>query len=182
MRVIVTEREQKMNSELQSHEVLVLSSAWEPLYRSDWMRAMTDVISGKAEVIQYHDVLHIRSASASWKLPRTIRMLTGYVRAKQSKNLPLLGMRLTKRNLWVRDEGKCQYCNVELTAQTVTIDHVMPKSRGGEHSWENLVLACGACNVRKGSRTPGEASMPLSRKPTRPKPFNLATAWKEEEF
>lgn len=171
-----------MNQELECFEVLVLSSAWEPLYRSDWMRAMTDVISGKAEVIQYHDFLAVRSVNSSWKLPRTIRMLSGYVRSKHCKSIPSLGTRLTKRNLWIRDDGCCQYCHAKLTASTATIDHVMPKSRGGEHKWENLVLACGPCNVRKGSRTPAEASMPLFKKPTMPKPFNMAMIWNDEEM
>jgi 5-methylcytosine-specific restriction endonuclease McrA len=170
-----------MSFELQKHEVLVLSVAWEPLYKSDWMRAMTDIISGRAEIVQCHETLQVRSVSSVWKIPRVIRMLTGYVRAKQSKRVPLLGMRLTKRNVWLRDEGKCQYCSTILTPQQATVDHVMPKSRGGEHSWRNLVLACSPCNLRKGSRTPTEAGMPLAKEPKQPKPFNVATMWKDEE-
>jgi 5-methylcytosine-specific restriction endonuclease McrA len=170
-----------MNSELHCHEVVVLSVAWEPLYKSDWMRAMTDVISGKAEVIQYHEVLQVRSANCSWKLPSTIRMLSGYIRCKHGKNVPTMGARLTKRNLWVRDDGRCQYCNVHLPIEVATLDHVVPKSRGGSHSWENLVLSCGTCNLRKGSRTPCEANMPLSNKPTRPKPFNASSFWNKED-
>lgn len=171
-----------MNPELQQHEVFVLSVAWEPLYKSDWMRALTDVIRGRAEVVQCHETLQVRSMNSVWKIPRIIRMLNGYVRSKQSRNVPLLGMRLTKRNLWLRDEGKCQYCNVALILQKATIDHVVPKSRSGDHSWENLVLACGTCNLRKGSRTPNEAGMPLLKKPKQPKPFSLATMWRDEEI
>ena len=169
-----------MNAELHCHEVVVLSIAWEPLYKSDWMRAMSDVISGKAEVVQHHDALQARSANHCWKVPSTIRMLSGYMRCKHSKNIPPMGMRLTKRNLWKRDDGRCQYCNVGLSMENATLDHVFPKSRGGKHDWENLVLACGPCNLKKGSKTPGEAKMPLSKNPTKPKPFNVFSIWNKD--
>lgn len=170
-----------MNSELQCHEVVVLSAAWEPLYKSDWMRAMTDVISGKAEVIQYHDDLQVRSANQCWRLPSIIRMLSGYMRCKHSKSFATMGMRLTKRNVWKRDGGRCQYCNVHLPLEIATLDHVVPKSRGGNHSWENLALACGPCNLRKGSRTPCEANMPLGKEPSKPKPLNASSFWNRED-
>ncbi|MDZ7683140.1 MAG: HNH endonuclease [Fodinibius sp.] len=72
---------------------------------------------------------------------------------------------MSRHNIMKRDSKKCQYCGA---SQNLTIDHVLPKSRGGRDTWENLVTACDTCNVEKGNRTPEEADMPLKRKPFRP--------------
>jgi 5-methylcytosine-specific restriction endonuclease McrA len=73
---------------------------------------------------------------------------------------------LTRRNILVRDNHQCQYCDSR--KGPLTMDHVMPKNRGGEETWENLVVACQKCNRKKGSRTPDEAKMPLNKKPLKP--------------
>jgi 5-methylcytosine-specific restriction endonuclease McrA len=73
---------------------------------------------------------------------------------------------LSRKNIIKRDNGRCQYCGSP--HKPLTVDHVLPKNRGGEDSWENLVCACVSCNNRKGNRTPDEARMPLFRKPQRP--------------
>jgi 5-methylcytosine-specific restriction endonuclease McrA len=75
-------------------------------------------------------------------------------------------VKLTKREIFRRDHYTCQYCGKKTTK--LTIDHVMPRHRGGEHSWTNLVAACPACNRRKGGRTPQEANMSLRTPPTEP--------------
>jgi 5-methylcytosine-specific restriction endonuclease McrA len=75
-------------------------------------------------------------------------------------------VKLTKREIFRRDNYTCQYCGKKTTK--LTIDHVMPRHRGGEHSWANLVAACPACNRRKGGRTPQEANMSLRTPPTEP--------------
>jgi 5-methylcytosine-specific restriction endonuclease McrA len=77
-------------------------------------------------------------------------------------------VRFSRRNIFERDKNTCQYCGRRMPKSDVTLDHVVPRSRGGIDSWENLVLACMECNVRKGNRTPEEAHMPLFRKPTKP--------------
>jgi hypothetical protein len=82
---------------------------------------------------------------------------------------PKVTVRLTRRNLMFRDAHQCQYCGKQPPLRDLNIDHVLPRSRGGADSWENLVTACRVCNLRKGWRTPEEASMRLARKPFRPK-------------
>ena len=74
----------------------------------------------------------------------------------------------TRRNIFARDNHQCQYCGRRFSKQDLTVDHVVPRSRGGLDTWDNLVLACTACNLKKGSRTPEEACMPLIRMPVRP--------------
>jgi 5-methylcytosine-specific restriction endonuclease McrA len=77
-------------------------------------------------------------------------------------------VRFSRRNIFERDKNTCQYCRKKLAKSELTIDHVIPRSRGGRDTWENLVLACMRCNVRKGDRSPEEAGMPLIRKPKKP--------------
>lgn len=91
------------------------------------------------------------------RIPSIIRML--YYIVRPHKDVPM-----TKKNVLLRDDHTCQYCG----RKGDTIDHVMPRSRGGLSTWENCVCACSMCNTRKNSRTPGEANMPLRRKPRRP--------------
>jgi len=95
-------------------------------------------------------------------------------------------VRFSRRSIFERDKSTCQYCNKKLAKSELTIDHVTPRSRGGRDSWENLVLACVKCNVRKGDRTPDEANMPLIRRPIKPSwlptlgtrlPAGTVTSW-----
>ncbi|MBU0755943.1 MAG: HNH endonuclease [Planctomycetes bacterium] len=78
------------------------------------------------------------------------------------------GVVFSRRNLFRRDRFTCQYCKARPGTETLTIDHILPKSRGGKTTWENCVLACLACNIRKGSQTPEEANMSLQTRPKKP--------------
>ena len=78
-------------------------------------------------------------------------------------------VRLTRKNLMLRDQFQCQYCGKRPSQRDLNVDHVMPRSRGGQDSWENLVVSCRFCNLKKGRRTPQEASMTLLRPPLRPR-------------
>jgi 5-methylcytosine-specific restriction endonuclease McrA len=95
-------------------------------------------------------------------VPRVIRLLS-YDR------LPRTRVRLNRRNLFARDSNKCQYCGRKFRMAELSIDHVLPRSRGGRTSWTNVVCACMKCNVRKGGRTPEEAGMHLIQKPVQPR-------------
>jgi 5-methylcytosine-specific restriction endonuclease McrA len=96
------------------------------------------------------------------RVPRVLH-LRRYERARRPT------VRLTRKNLMIRDAHQCQYCARRPPVRDLNIDHVMPRSRGGEDSWENLVTACRVCNLRKGRRTPDEASMRLLKNPTIPR-------------
>ena len=136
-------------------KVLVLNASYEPLNITSWRRAVVLLIKGKAEQLEQGGEL----VYTDFPLPSVIR-LRYYVRVPY-KEIPL-----TRRNILERDSNVCQYCQAK--GEQLTIDHVIPRSRGGGDTWENLVAACVRCNVRKGSRTPKEADMLLKSKPRRP--------------
>jgi 5-methylcytosine-specific restriction endonuclease McrA len=136
-------------------KVLVLNASYEPLNITSWRRAVILLIKGKAEQVEHNG----RFIYADVPLPTVIR-LRHYVR------VPYKEIALTRRNILHRDTHSCQYCGA--TGDELTLDHVLPRSRGGEDSWENIVTACVRCNVRKGNRTPKEAGMPLKILPYKP--------------
>jgi 5-methylcytosine-specific restriction endonuclease McrA len=142
--------------------VLVLNSTYEALNLASWERAVELIFAGKAEAI-HNRSKQLRSAGGfAMALPSIIRMLY-YVRRKPKR------VALTKRNVLLRDDFRCGYCNVAGSRETMTVDHVVPRAAGGKSSWENLVAACGDCNSRKRDRTPEQARMPLLRRPREPK-------------
>jgi 5-methylcytosine-specific restriction endonuclease McrA len=139
--------------------VLILNQSYEPITVCSAKKAMILLVLMKADLVEIDKERAIRSVSKIFPYPSVIRLAT-FVRFAHRK------VELSRKNLHKRDGHKCQYCgkkNVELT-----IDHIIPKSRGGSDTWENLVSACVSCNNKKGSRTPEEASMTLLAKPTRP--------------
>ena len=136
--------------------VLVLNASYEPLNITTWRRAVVMVLKGKAEGLEHDPVRRIREDTL---LPTVIR-LRHFVR------VPYKPLPLTRRNLFHRDGHRCQYCGA--SAEQLSVDHVVPRSRGGLDTWENVTTACLPCNVRKGNRTPREAAMPLLRPPHRP--------------
>ena len=136
--------------------VLVLNASYEPLNITTWRRAVVMVLKGKAEGLEHDPARRIRDDT--W-LPTVIR-LRHYVR------VPYKPLPLTRRNLFHRDGHRCQYCGT--SSDQLSVDHVVPRSRGGLDTWENVTTACLPCNVRKGNRTPREAGMPLARQPHRP--------------
>jgi 5-methylcytosine-specific restriction endonuclease McrA len=104
----------------------------------------------------------VRTASTSIQVPRIIRLM-GYDR------LPKQTVKFNRRNIFARDNNQCQYCGKKFPTSELSLDHIVPRSQGGLTTWENIVCSCVACNVRKGGRTPREASMALIRKPEKPK-------------
>ena len=104
----------------------------------------------------------VRAVNFEIQVPRVIRLLF-YDR------LPKQAVRFNRRNIFARDANRCQYCGKRFPTSELSLDHVLPRSRGGETSWENIVCSCVKCNVRKGGRTPHEAHMHLIRQPACPK-------------
>ena len=110
----------------------------------------------------------IRCVRFELAAPRIIRLLS-YDR------LPRRGLRLTRRNIYARDRNRCQYCGKRFPSSELSLDHVVPRSQGGETSWTNIVCACVKCNVRKGGQQPFEAGMKLITEPVKPKHSPLIT-------
>jgi len=143
--------------DLDRHSVLVLSTGYEPLFTTNWRRAITAVFCGRAEVVEFHQSLWIRTGSGRVQFPVVVRFITGVIAGK-IRNMSV-GKRPSKKSLWIRDSGKCQYCEKNLSVKECTIDHVIPRSKNGGHTWENVVIACKKCNQIKGSSLPSECGM-----------------------
>ena len=140
--------------------VLVLNQNYQPLNICNARRAFVLLGHGKAELL-LNGRGHIRSIARAFPIPSVIRLVYMVKR-------PLMRRRLSRQSVFYRDGYTCQYCR-EVTKQP-TLDHIMPRSRGGAHAWENVVSACIPCNHRKAGLTPKEANMRLMRKPSAPRP------------
>ena len=136
-----------------------------------WQRAMSMWWGGRVEIVEEYEDRFIHTVSRVFKVPAIVRFV-GNVVCRWRRNTSL---RFSRGNIFLRDNGKCQYCNVSLDQRTFTLDHILPASKGGRKTWENIVACCPSCNQRKRNRTPDEARMKLLRKPKVPKvlPFHI---------
>ena len=150
---------------------LALNASFEPLTIVPARRAVRLVLDGKAEVLEADDARRFRSECHSVPLPTVIRLVR-YVHVPHR-----FRRQVTNTFLFARDDYECQYCGRhrrELKGrQFLTRDHVVPTSRGGENTWENVVTSCSPCNNRKGDRLPREAGMTLLTDPTEPNYVHL---------
>lgn len=141
--------------------VLVLNATYEPLNIVPVHRAIVLLLKEKAEVVEAaHHTIRAERLSMRW--PLVIRLVT-FVPIPRRLPLPL-----SRRTVMARDMHTCQYCGCTPSKHELTVDHVIPRSRGGTTVWENVVTACAPCNRRKGNRLPEEAHMTLRSKPMRP--------------
>ncbi|MEJ5200844.1 MAG: HNH endonuclease [Anaerolineales bacterium] len=138
--------------------VLVLNANFEPINVCDVRRAIGLILTEKASLV-LNGRGEIHTASATYPLPSVIRI-------QNMIHRPRVRVRLSRREVFRRDNYTCQYCGK--TSGSLTIDHVIPRHLGGEHTWTNVVTACSACNHRKGGRTLAEANMHLLRLPQEP--------------
>jgi 5-methylcytosine-specific restriction endonuclease McrA len=143
-----------------SARTLLLNASYEPLRVISWQRAVTLMYLGKVEVLRSYDqVLH--AVAMYIETPAVVRL---YQLVRRHR----VRISFSRRNVFLRDGYRCQYCGLSLSATDLTADHVVPRSLGGATTWENVVTACGPCNLRKGGRTPSQARMVLHRRPQRP--------------
>ena len=142
-----------------NRRVLVLNQSYEPIMVIGAKRAIILILSEKVDALEnYRELIH--SAYITLPLPSVIKL-------KQYARVGRKNIVLSRKNILKRDNHICQYCGIG--SVPMTIDHVIPRQRGGEDTWYNLVAACVSCNTRKGNRTPNEANMILNkaaRKPT----------------
>ncbi|HPC12122.1 MAG TPA: HNH endonuclease, partial [candidate division Zixibacteria bacterium] len=163
-----------------NRRVLLLNQNYEPLSVCSAKRAIVLVIEGKAEMIESADGLKLRTVRTSYSLPSVVRLWN-------FRKVPLKRIMLTRKNIILRDDGRCQYCGAN--KGPMTVDHVIPRTEGGSDSWSNLVCACERCNNLKGNRTPEQAGMGLLRRPTRPsyitfiqRNYGVADQWRPYLF
>jgi 5-methylcytosine-specific restriction endonuclease McrA len=145
-------------------EVIHLEDGQYANYNFDSWREVSEL---KAQFKEPHEDW-LRAVNFEIQVPRIIRLLS-------YDQVPNQTVRFNRRNLFARDQNMCQYCGDHFSTSELSVDHIIPRSRGGDTTWENVVCACIACNVRKGGRTPREANMRLIRKPVKPKRCPMLT-------
>lgn len=165
--------------------VLLLNASYEPLAVITRRRALLLIMKGRVEAA-CQEAVELRSVSSTLQIPTVIR-LRRYI------NVPRRGMRWSRRAVLQRDDYTCAYCGIKpgakqrgriLSKRSLTVDHILPVSRGGKNTWSNTVCACPVCNQRKGNRTPHEANMKLRWEPKTPRASylvawgNMPAAWK----
>jgi 5-methylcytosine-specific restriction endonuclease McrA len=141
-----------------SRKVLVLNADYSALSVCGMYKAFLLVYLEKAEVVNISDDMLIRTVDKAYQAPSVIR-LTSYI------NIPFKGVMMNRQNIFKRDNNRCVYCS---SKADLTLDHVLPRSRGGKSTWTNLVTACKRCNAKKGDFLPEEANMKLPYKPFKP--------------
>src|ERR1700745_3291699 len=148
------------------HEpVLVLNATYEPINVTAVRRAMVLLLKGVAQAEELHSAGG-QSAANTHRVPSVIRLLA-------YRHIPQQSRALSRKNILLRDRNTCQFCGSLFPSSELTLDHVVPRSRGGRSYWENLAAGCYRCNNTKGDRTPEEAGLKLARKP---RPFTLHTS------
>src|SRR2546421_7995446 len=158
--------------------VLVLNATYEPINVCTVRRAVVLLLKSKAEIIERSE-WDLHSASTTIARPIVIRLVT-YVRIPRDTHR----RKITRRAVFARDEWTCQYCG---SRSNLTADHVIPRSQGGESTWENIVASCAPCNRRKGDRLPRQVNMHPRREPRTPSPHvfihvaspTIPAAWRQ---
>jgi 5-methylcytosine-specific restriction endonuclease McrA len=145
---------------VESTRTLLLSQGYEPIKIIPWQRAMILLTLDKVDVVEEYDA-QVRAPSIVVRIPAVVRLRKAFRRFAQP-------VKFSRVNIYARDGHRCQYCGVKCAIDQLTYDHVMPRSRGGRTSWDNIVSCCYACNRRKANRTPAEAKMVLRSTPVRP--------------
>jgi 5-methylcytosine-specific restriction endonuclease McrA len=138
--------------------VLVINASYEPINICSARRAMTLVLKGAA-VVQEVSAYSVRTSKITLPVPSVVRL-------QKYRRVPRQNRAVSRKGILFRDGNMCQYCRFRFAPARLTLDHVIPRSRAGDSTWDNLVAACFACNNRKGDRTPQEAGMTLARQPT----------------
>jgi 5-methylcytosine-specific restriction endonuclease McrA len=134
--------------------VLVLNQSYEPINICAARRAIVLLLKGVASYEEEHD----HEVHLGMKVPSVIRL-------REYKKIPHRAQKVTREGIYTRDNNTCQYCGGRFARHDLTLDHILPKSRGGSSKWENLVACCRKCNHTKADRTPEEAGMTLLHRP-----------------
>ena len=127
----------------------------------DWKKALSLFFTERAEVVEHHADIEIRSTHDSYKLPKVMRLFC--------KVGDINAVKFNRQNVLYRDSFTCQYCNIKFRPVELTLDHVHPKSKGGKSSWENIVAACAPCNNKKSDKLTHECNMIPIKVPKEPK-------------
>lgn len=171
--------DQPPRTEVLDRATLVLNRSWRPVHVTTVRRALCMVFREAARIVSPTDLntftfqewieQPVRPGSPSIRSPSLRLAVPEVVLLTEFDRIPCHEAPFTRRNLFLRDDYTCQYCGRRCTGDHLSVDHVLPRSRGGGTSWENCVLACVGCNARKADRTLKEAGLRLLRPPVRPR-------------
>jgi 5-methylcytosine-specific restriction endonuclease McrA len=142
-------------------QTLVLDIGFQPVRVIGWQKAIELLFKGKVEVIEEHNAT-VRSVTLEIKVPSIVRFIRSIRGKKRS-------VKFSREGIWMRDKGQCQYCGTKVSRSAFQYEHVIPRSQGGTTCWTNISVSCGACNQKKGGRTPAQAGMVLRTQPVKPK-------------
>ena len=148
---------------------MVLNASYQPIKVISWQKAIVLWFQEKVDVLEFQEV-EVRSPSRGFKLPSVLRLKS------YSKHLFNRQVKFNRQNIFVRDHFTCQYCAKKLSEKKLTVDHVVPLSKGGTHEWSNVVAACGTCNNKKGNKSLEQANLKLKKKPDAPG-WIVSTQW-----
>ena len=155
-------------------DTLVLANNYAPIGRISWRKALRDVLKGRVEVLEEYEDKTVTAGRFVFPMPSVVRFL------KSVRGFFKRRVKFNRANVWIRDNGKCQYCGCKIGKNDFTYDHVLPQSKGGKTCWENIVVACVPCNQRKQNLSPEQAKMKLLSKPIMPKALpsgDLSRIW-----
>lgn len=139
---------------------LLLDQSYFPVKIINWQKAMILLLTDRAEMVDQYNHIDIRSVNHCFKLPKVLRLFSRHKTKHQ--------VRFTRYNVFWRDSWTCQYCSIKHPASKLTFDHLIPRSKGGGTSWENIVTCCRPCNVKKGNKSAEEAKMLPLKEPRKP--------------
>jgi 5-methylcytosine-specific restriction endonuclease McrA len=183
-------------------DVLVLNKSYYAMQVASWQKAFSLVFQGHAEVVDenyqtysFEDWAELsklmKDNPAGWVNTPTLRLaIPDVIRLTRYERLPDSEVKFTRRNIYDHYKMTCAYCGEKKRSEDLNLDHVIPRSRGGKTNWENIVLSCIDCNRIKADRTPAEAGMRLTLRPTRPRwkgvqhmtfkaPFKIRSPWQK---
>jgi 5-methylcytosine-specific restriction endonuclease McrA len=150
------------------YSALILTPWMAPHRISMWHESISLSLGHKADVLEEYDEV-VRSPSITVQIPAVLRLKKHLSRTKND-------VKFSRQNLYTRDGYACQYCGHKFAPKLLTYDHVLPFSKGGKTTWENIATACSKCNLKKRNRTPEQAGMKLLKLPVKPKSLPLTTA------
>lgn len=158
-----------MNAHVGNLRTLVLNAdlqplSWAPLSVWSWQQAFVAVMQERVVQLKTYDDILVHSSHDEFEVPAVVALKRYRKRKKVS---------FTRYHVFLRDEFTCQFCGQRFSANDLTFDHVIPRSRSGSSRWDNIVAACSPCNLRKGNKTPREVGMRLLRQPFEPTPRQL---------
>jgi len=146
-------------------DTLVLSTAYQPMHHVRWQDAISMWFAGRVEIVSVYEDRFIKTVDEIFNVPSIVRFVGNVIKKFRFNR----AIKFSRENVFIRDEGVCQYCSKRLSKHNFTLDHIKPASLGGKKVWHNIVACCVSCNQKKGNKSVKQAGMKLLKQPVVPK-------------